>query len=77
VAWDWVFLAMAHARLGRHDEAHQWPAKTAPLVDQLDGAHASKNPEVRALGWHQRLELQLLRREAEKVLKDASKDNRP
>jgi hypothetical protein len=54
---DWLFLALAHQRLGHADEARKW----------LDRA-------VRALGkdtggsWEQRLELRLLRQEAEEIV---------
>jgi WD40 repeat protein/serine/threonine protein kinase/tetratricopeptide (TPR) repeat protein len=56
-AWDWLFLAMAHHRLGHAKEAREWLARARP--QEAD----------RRLSWDQRLELQLLRREAEELLK--------
>jgi WD40 repeat protein/tetratricopeptide (TPR) repeat protein len=51
---DWVFLAMAHARLGKHDEARRWLAKVR--------GHRSK-----ARGWAE-MEEELLWREAMAVV---------
>jgi WD40 repeat protein/serine/threonine protein kinase/tetratricopeptide (TPR) repeat protein len=56
----WLFLAMAQHRLGRHDEAKQSFAKALTLSDEKATA---------GLPWDQRLELRLLRREAETLLK--------
>jgi len=57
-AWHWLFLAMAHQRLGHTDEAKQWltraDARLAELPQQWE--------------W---LELHLLRREADALLKKA------
>jgi WD40 repeat protein len=57
--WDWVWLTMAHARLGDAAEAEKWRGRVARWVD---GAGEG-------LAWDQRLELQLLRREADTLLK--------
>src|SRR5206468_1582074 len=53
-AWDWYFLAMAHYRLGHADEGKKW----------IDKANTSS---AQSLDWEQRLELRLIRREAERV----------
>ncbi len=55
---DWLFLAMAHQRLGHGDEARKWLEKSGRAVEQAEGAL-----------WDQRLELDLLKREAEALLK--------
>jgi tetratricopeptide (TPR) repeat protein len=66
-ASDWLFLAMAHHRLGHADEAKKWLSKAVQWFDPvtLDGP---KKPAVAALSWEQRLELKLLRAEAEALL---------
>jgi WD40 repeat protein/tetratricopeptide (TPR) repeat protein/tRNA A-37 threonylcarbamoyl transferase component Bud32 len=65
--WDWLFLAMAHQRLGHIAEARKWLEKA---VKQLDAAGPQRQeistPEPSA--WKRRLELQLLRQETESLL---------
>jgi hypothetical protein len=55
---DWLFLSLAHQRLGHAAEAKKW----------LDRARGQK-PSTRAKQFWENLEVDLLRREAEKVLK--------
>jgi serine/threonine protein kinase/WD40 repeat protein/tetratricopeptide (TPR) repeat protein len=68
-AWDWVALAMAHHRLGHEDEARRWLAKAAAFVGEL---RQGKLPEHGGTGqplrWQERLELELLLREAEALI---------
>jgi hypothetical protein len=59
-AWDWLFLAMAHQRLGQAEEAGYWLRRAAEWMDRA-GAE---------LAWNRWLELQALRREAERLVKD-------
>jgi WD40 repeat protein len=54
---DWLFLALAHQRLGHVEEARKWLDKAAAALDKDPGG-----------SWDQRLELRLLRREAEEVV---------
>jgi WD40 repeat protein/tetratricopeptide (TPR) repeat protein/tRNA A-37 threonylcarbamoyl transferase component Bud32 len=56
--WDFLFLAMAHHQLGQHDEARTW-------LDKGLWVDASE----KTLQETQRLELQLLRREAEALIR--------
>ncbi len=57
---DILFLAMAHQRLGHGDEARKWLEKSGRAVEQAkDGS------------WDQRLEVRLLRREAEALIRPA------
>src|SRR5262249_17971358 len=60
-AYTWFFLAMAHQRVGHAGEARHW----------LDKGLKGMEEETRsqALPWNRRLTLQLLRREAEALLK--------
>jgi|GEM_PF-3582558 len=56
-AWDWVFLAMAHHRLGNAAQARKWLDKaTNPTHEDSNGP------------WTLRLELKILRNEAKAFL---------
>jgi serine/threonine protein kinase len=69
--YAWFFLAMAHHRLGHVEEARKW----------LDKASKSLEQEVKApsdeanRSWNRRLTWQLLRREAEALLKQSEADH--
>jgi WD40 repeat protein len=58
-SFGFLFLAMAHHRLGQAGEAKKW-------LDEAVKANDRRPPA----GWHVRLTWQLLRREAEQVLKE-------
>jgi Flp pilus assembly protein TadD len=60
---DWLFLAMAHQRLGHPDEARKWLDKAATWIEKAD--------REKTLLPRNRLELQWLHREAEALLKGA------
>jgi tetratricopeptide (TPR) repeat protein len=66
-AYDWLFLAMAHHRLGKADEARQWLDKARRWIDAQEAT--SQEATGSAQPWSQRLELQLFRREAESLLR--------
>jgi Flp pilus assembly protein TadD len=53
--WEWLVLALAHARLGHKDEAGRWLEKSAAWLD---------GPVGKGRSWNDRLHLELLRREA-------------
>ena len=57
---EWLWLALVHQRMGSKEEARQWLKKA---TDALAA------PETAALPWVQRLQLELLRREAERLIK--------
>jgi tetratricopeptide (TPR) repeat protein len=65
---DWLFLSMACRRLGRDDEARRWLQK----VDQEAREAQIREGEV-ARAWHQRVHLEILRGEAEKLLSGDTK----
>jgi WD40 repeat protein/tetratricopeptide (TPR) repeat protein/predicted Ser/Thr protein kinase len=69
-AWDWLFLAMSYHRLGRADEARQAPERAARWVAQAEDGKLPDGSTPRPLPWTARLELRLLRREAEELLGD-------
>ena len=54
---DWVFLAMAHHRLGHHDEARRW-------LDRF----RDRSPNLDPSAFWDELEIRLLRAEAEAVV---------
>jgi tetratricopeptide (TPR) repeat protein len=60
---DWLWLALAHQQKGRADEARRWLARA---VERLEAKEAA--PSGAALGWTDRLESRLLRREAEALM---------
>jgi WD40 repeat protein/Flp pilus assembly protein TadD len=57
---EWLWLALVHQRMGSVDEARQWLKKA---TDALAA------PDTAALPWVQRLQLELLRREARGLVK--------
>jgi tetratricopeptide (TPR) repeat protein len=64
---DWLFLAMAHYRLGHTDEARKWLKKAADEIDRL-GSAGDPGGTSPLPWWTNRLEYQLFRREAERVV---------
>ena len=54
----WLFLAMAHARLGNAAEARQWLEKATTWIEE----------DANRFDWGVRLILQHLRREAEALI---------
>jgi len=65
--WDWFFLAMAHHELGNADDAQDWLDKAVEWMDEND-SESDEDESRPALGWDQRLELEILRQEAETLL---------
>jgi serine/threonine protein kinase/formylglycine-generating enzyme required for sulfatase activity/tetratricopeptide (TPR) repeat protein len=64
---DWLFLAMAHHRLGHAERARDWLDQAVRRLEQnarANSAGADPSPD-----WSNRLEMRLLRREAEGLLK--------
>jgi hypothetical protein len=67
IVYNWLFQAMTEHRLGHAEEAKQWLAKAIKDIEQLP----QDRPQVgAAMPWNRRLTLQLLRREAEELLKE-------
>jgi WD40 repeat protein len=64
---DWLYLAMTHHQLGQSNEAQRWLDKAAQTLDQTAEEQPPPGAET-PLRWHERLELQLLRREANMLL---------
>ncbi len=67
-AFDWLFLAMAHDRLGHADEGRKWLDKAVAWIDgALQDPPLGALPESR-IGWRTRLQYRVLRREAEALI---------
>jgi tetratricopeptide (TPR) repeat protein/predicted Ser/Thr protein kinase len=65
---NWLWLALAHQRLGKAEEARRWLGKAQAWLDQYgDGMPASAEVEV-GLHLHNWLEAHVLRREAETLI---------
>ena len=63
-AFDWLFLAMAHQRLGHREEARKWLNRA---IRSMEHSEYERSMEA-AFFWDERLEMQLLRREAESLI---------
>jgi tetratricopeptide (TPR) repeat protein len=65
-----LLLALAYQRLGKNDEARHWLTRaTAWLDGPQQAVQAAADLRGRGLGWQAWLELEILRREAERLLK--------
>lgn len=67
--WDWVFLAMAHHRNNKPDEARKWLNRAIQWNEQhasasTAGSVSSSEPHL----WNERLEFRLLLQEAKSVI---------
>jgi WD40 repeat protein/tetratricopeptide (TPR) repeat protein len=72
-AWDWLFLAMANYRLNRTKEAQRWLTQSVGWIKQRTpeaGSDSDLFPS--SLSADERKELEILRHEAESLLKVAN-----
>jgi hypothetical protein len=70
---NWLWLALAHQRLGKAEEARRWLGKARAWLDQYrDGMPALAEVEV-GLQLHNWLEAHVVRREAEALIRPAEK----
>jgi WD40 repeat protein/tetratricopeptide (TPR) repeat protein len=75
--WHWLLLALAEQRLGHADEAARWLGQAARWLDEAprqkpDTTNRREPFAWQRLSWEERLELQLLRREVEGLVKGSS-----
>ena len=70
IAYTWFFLAMAEHRLGRSEEARKCLDLAADSVAKRGGKEGLDELGEETIPWNRRLTLQILRREAEAVLKE-------
>jgi tetratricopeptide (TPR) repeat protein len=68
--YDWLFMARAQQGLGRADEARAWLRIAEEAIDREPAKPSSGGAEESGLKWNQRLELSLLRREADALIKE-------
>jgi WD40 repeat protein/tetratricopeptide (TPR) repeat protein len=62
---DWLFLALAHHRLGQASKAKLWRDRAGSWVDSSTRDKPKDDSMGRSLSWGTWLELQLLRKEAD------------
>jgi WD40 repeat protein/Tfp pilus assembly protein PilF len=68
-AFDWLFLAMAHEKCGRHAEAQLWLNHAVRWMEHRDQQKPEALEGAASLPWEQRLALQQLHREAQNLTK--------
>jgi len=73
-AHTWLFLAMAHHRLGHQAEARKWFDKAAAWADKAFEADRAAGPR---LPWRRRAMLKLLCAQAETLLKQRAPSEKP
>jgi tetratricopeptide (TPR) repeat protein len=67
---NWLLLAMAHQRQGQEAEARRWLDQAVPWIEQAGKADPSgATSRLPVPSWTDHLEVLLLRREAEQLLK--------
>jgi tetratricopeptide (TPR) repeat protein len=69
VASTWYFLAMAYHQLGHADEAGRWLRKASALLEEAEMGSPEDDLAKQRLTWERQLRRQLLRREAEGLVK--------
>jgi tetratricopeptide (TPR) repeat protein len=67
-AQDWLFLAMAHHRLGHAEEAGKWLDKAVAAIKQATQVRPEDVPPYARLDWQTRIAYQVLRLEAEGLI---------
>jgi serine/threonine protein kinase/tetratricopeptide (TPR) repeat protein len=72
VAYSWIFLAMAHHRLGQTEEARKWLDKAVQWMDQAGLEKGQDAASKIPMPWNRRLTLRLLRNEAETLIQGAT-----
>jgi tetratricopeptide (TPR) repeat protein len=70
---NWLWLALAHHRLGKDDDARRWLARAQLWLDQYQDGMPPRAEEDLGLHLHNWLEACVLRREAEALLRPTGK----
>lgn len=65
---NWLWLALANHRLGKHEEARRWLGKAQKWLDQFGDGMPPRAEDELGLHLHNWLEAQILRREAEELI---------
>ncbi len=69
---NWLWLALAQQRLGKTEEARRWLGKAAAWLDQYRDGMPARAEEELGLHLHNWLEANVLRREAETMVRLAN-----
>ena len=69
---NWLWLALAHQRLGKAEEARRWLGKAQAWLDQYGDGMPARAEEELELHFHNWLEAHVLRREAEALIPSTS-----
>jgi len=67
-AYNWLFLAMAHHRIGHVEEARTWHDKAVQWIDRQMQKKPEELSATKPLRWNRRVTLELLRRETDELL---------
>jgi len=70
---NWLWLALANERLGKHEEARRWLDKARAWLDQFGGGMPPGADQIFGLHLHNWLEAHALRREAEGLIQPSAK----
>jgi tetratricopeptide (TPR) repeat protein len=70
---NWLWLALAHQRLGKSEEARGWLYKAQKWLDQYRDGMPARIQEELGLHFHNWLEAHVLRREAEALIEAPQK----
>jgi tetratricopeptide (TPR) repeat protein len=65
---NWLWLALAQERFGKHEEARRWLGRATAWLDQYADGMPARAEEQFGLHLHNWLEAHVLRREAEAAL---------
>jgi hypothetical protein len=65
---NWLWLALAHQRLGKAEEARRWLTKAQEWLDQCGDGMPARADEELGLHFHNWLEAHVLSHEAEALL---------
>ncbi len=66
-AWDWLFLAMSHQKLGQTDEARKALAKAVDWIEQTNRRQGGGSTTT-WIGWYEPLEVEQILKEAKQLI---------
>ncbi len=66
-AWDWLFLAMSHQKLGQTDEARKALAKAVDWIEQTNRRPGGGSTTT-WIGWYEALEVEQILKEAKQLI---------
>ena len=67
-AWDWVFIALSQAALGRPEEGRKWLDRTRRWWEEVESGKRDSELRATSSRWRIRMEMELFLREAEAAL---------